>query len=140
MKEKHTCKVSKQSVQNCYRSCAHKTPRVNVDGWTKNRRMDEQTKGWKFAPLSRPANKKSLYYRTCICTTNSRNSSILGTILFAQITNMIYFTYYPYFQRKLYDPVGNEFYFYYYIYYCAFLYQFANAGKSLKALWSFFIL
>ena len=27
----HTCKISKQSVQNCKRSCSHKTPTVNVD-------------------------------------------------------------------------------------------------------------
>ena len=29
--EENTCKVSKQPVQNCKRSCAHKIPRVNVD-------------------------------------------------------------------------------------------------------------
>ena len=32
--EENTRKVSKRSVQNCQRSCPHKTPRVNVDGWT----------------------------------------------------------------------------------------------------------
>ena len=35
--EEKSCKVSKRSVQNCM-SCAHMTPRVNVDG-----RMDRQT-------------------------------------------------------------------------------------------------
>ena len=29
--------VSKRLVQNCKRSCAHKTPRVNGDGWTDER-------------------------------------------------------------------------------------------------------
>ena len=43
--EENTCKVSKLSVQNCKRSCTHKTPRVIVDGLT-NR--------WKLACLSRP--------------------------------------------------------------------------------------
>ena len=37
---KKTCKVSKRSVKNCKRSCAHKTPMVNVDG-----RTDERTDG-----------------------------------------------------------------------------------------------
>ena len=35
-----------RSVQNCKRSCAHKTPRVNVDWWTNGRtngRTDERT-------------------------------------------------------------------------------------------------
>ena len=40
--EKNTCKVSKWSVQNCEKSCAHKTPR---NGWT-NR--------WKLERLSHP--------------------------------------------------------------------------------------
>ena len=43
---KKTCKVSKRSVQNCKRSCAHKTPRVNVD-----ERMDGRTNRRKFARL-----------------------------------------------------------------------------------------
>ena len=47
--DENTCKVSKRLVQNCKRSCAHKTPRVNVDGWT-----DERTNGWKLARLNRP--------------------------------------------------------------------------------------
>ena len=29
--------VSKQWVQNCMRSCAHKIPMLNVDGWTDGR-------------------------------------------------------------------------------------------------------
>ena len=40
--------VSKRSVKNCKRSCAHKTPMVNVDGRTDERtdgRTDEQTDG-----------------------------------------------------------------------------------------------
>ena len=41
--EKNTCKVSKQWVQNCKRSCAHKMPMLNVDGWT-----DERTNGWTY--------------------------------------------------------------------------------------------
>ena len=32
--DENTCKVSKRLVENCKRSCAHKTPRVNADGWT----------------------------------------------------------------------------------------------------------
>ena len=48
--EENTCKVSKWSVQNCKRSCAHKTPRVNVDGWA-----DGRTNVRKLARLSRPA-------------------------------------------------------------------------------------
>ena len=32
------CKVSKRSVQNCKKSCAHKTTRVNIDGWTNGQR------------------------------------------------------------------------------------------------------
>ena len=32
--EENTCKVSKQWVQNCKRSCAHKIPMLNVDRWT----------------------------------------------------------------------------------------------------------
>ena len=46
--DENTCKVSKWSVQNCKRNCAHKTPRVNVDGWTNGRtdgRTDERTDG-----------------------------------------------------------------------------------------------
>ena len=39
--EENTCKVSKRSVQNCKRSCANKTPRVNVDGCTNG-----QMNGW----------------------------------------------------------------------------------------------
>ena len=35
--EENTCKVSKQWVQNCERSCAHKIPMLNVDGWTDGR-------------------------------------------------------------------------------------------------------
>ena len=51
--DENTGKVSKQSVQNCKRSCAHKTPRVNVDRKT-NGRMNGRT-GWqKLARLSRP--------------------------------------------------------------------------------------
>ena len=38
--DENTCNVSKKLVQNCKRSCAHKTPRVNVDG-----RTDEWTDG-----------------------------------------------------------------------------------------------
>ena len=38
--EEYTCKVSKQWVQNCKRSCAHKIPMLNVDGW-----MDGRTDG-----------------------------------------------------------------------------------------------
>ena len=41
--EKNTCKVSKQWVQNCKRSCAHKIPMLNVDGWT-----DGRTNGWTY--------------------------------------------------------------------------------------------
>ena len=37
MTNKNTCKVSRWSVQNCKRSCAHKTPRVNVDRWMDGR-------------------------------------------------------------------------------------------------------
>ena len=40
--DENTSKVSKGLVQNCKRSCAHKTPRVNVDGWQMNGRTDEQ--------------------------------------------------------------------------------------------------
>ena len=35
--EENTCKVSKQWVQNCKRSCAHKIPMLNVDGWMDGR-------------------------------------------------------------------------------------------------------
>ena len=35
--EENTCKVSKQWVQNCKRSCAHKIPMLNVDGRTGGR-------------------------------------------------------------------------------------------------------
>ena len=39
-------KFKKSSVQNCKRSCAHKTPRVNVDGKTNGDGwMDGQTDG-----------------------------------------------------------------------------------------------
>ena len=44
--EENTCKVSKQWVQNCKRSCAHKIPMLNVDGWT-----DERTNGWTYENL-----------------------------------------------------------------------------------------
>ena len=54
--EENTCKVSKQWVQNCKRSCAHKIPMLNVDGWTDGRtyermnvRTDERTNGRKLA-------------------------------------------------------------------------------------------
>ena len=43
--EENTCKVSKQWVQNCKRSCAHKIPMLNVDGWMDGR-TDEQTNVW----------------------------------------------------------------------------------------------
>ena len=46
--EENTCKVSKQLVQNCKRSCAHKIPMLNVDGWTDGRtyeRMNIRTDG-----------------------------------------------------------------------------------------------
>ena len=42
--EENTCKVSKQWVQNCERSCAHKIPMLNVDGWTDGR-MNGRTDG-----------------------------------------------------------------------------------------------
>ena len=48
--EENTGNVSKQSIQNWNRSCAPKTPRVNVDGWT-----DGRTMGRKLVSLSRPA-------------------------------------------------------------------------------------
>ena len=44
--EENTCKVSKQWVQNCKRSCAHKIPMLTVDGWTDGRtyeRMNVRT-------------------------------------------------------------------------------------------------
>ena len=47
--KENTNKVSKRSVQNCKRSCAHNTPRVNVDGRTNGR-----TDGRKHACISRP--------------------------------------------------------------------------------------
>ena len=40
--DENTSKVSKRLGQNCKRSCAHKTPRVNVDGRT-GRRTNGQT-------------------------------------------------------------------------------------------------
>ena len=40
--DENTSKVSKRLVQNCKRSCAHKTPRVNVDGQTDGR-MNKRT-------------------------------------------------------------------------------------------------
>ena len=52
--EENTCKVSKQWVQNCKRSCAHKIPMLNVDGWTDGR-QDERTNGRKLARLCLPA-------------------------------------------------------------------------------------
>ena len=48
--EENTCKVSKQWVQNCKRSCAHKIPMLNVDGWT-----DGRTNRRKLARLCLPA-------------------------------------------------------------------------------------
>ena len=51
--EENTCKVSNRSVQNYKRSCAHKTPQVNGDGWT-NGRTDERTNVRKLIRLSRP--------------------------------------------------------------------------------------
>ena len=48
--EENTCKVSKQLVQNCKRSCTHKIPMLNVDWWT-----DGRTNGWKLARLCLPA-------------------------------------------------------------------------------------
>ena len=48
--EENTCKVSKQWVQNCKRSCAHKIPMLNVDG-----RTYERTNGRKLARLCLPA-------------------------------------------------------------------------------------
>ena len=44
--QENTCKVSKQWVENCKRSCPHKIPMLNVDGWTDGQ-MDERTNGWK---------------------------------------------------------------------------------------------
>ena len=44
--EENTCKVSKQWVQNCKRSCAHKIPMLNVDG-----RTDWQTNGRTYGNL-----------------------------------------------------------------------------------------
>ena len=55
--EENTCKVWKWSVQNCKRSCAHKIPRVNVDGKT-NGWTDGRTNGWKLACLSRPCKSR----------------------------------------------------------------------------------
>ena len=46
--EENTCKVSKQWVQNCKRSCAHKIPMLNVDGWMDgrtNEQMNVRTDG-----------------------------------------------------------------------------------------------
>ena len=46
--EENTCNVSKWSVQNCKRSCSHKTARVNVDRCTNgqmNGQTDERTDG-----------------------------------------------------------------------------------------------
>ena len=48
--EENTCKVSKQWVQNCKRSRAHKIPMLNVDGWT-----DECMNWRKLACLCLPA-------------------------------------------------------------------------------------
>ena len=42
----HTMKKTHAKFQNCKKSCAHKTPMVNVDEWTNGR---------KLACLSRPA-------------------------------------------------------------------------------------
>ena len=52
--KENTCKVLKWLELNCRRSCTHKTPRVNVDGWT-NGRKEEQTNWRKPARLSWPA-------------------------------------------------------------------------------------
>ena len=40
--DENTCKISRRSVQNCKRRCAHKTPKVNVNGRT-NGRMNGRT-------------------------------------------------------------------------------------------------
>ena len=73
--EENTCKVSKQWVQNCKRSCAHKIPMLNVDGWTDGRtyermnvRTDECTNGRKLARLCHPAKAgatKNHQIKTC---------------------------------------------------------------------------
>ena len=47
--EENTCKVSKRSIQNCKRSCAHNTPRVNVE-----ERTDGWMNRWKLACLNHP--------------------------------------------------------------------------------------
>ena len=53
MKKTHA-KLQKKWVQNCKRSCAHKIPMLNVDGWTDGQ-TDECTNGRKLARLCLPA-------------------------------------------------------------------------------------
>ena len=53
--EENTCKVSKQWVQNCKRSCAHKIPILNVDGWTDGRTNGRTYERRKLARLCLPA-------------------------------------------------------------------------------------
>ena len=51
--DENTSKVSKRLVQNCKRSCTHKTPRVNVDRLM-DRWTDGRTNRQKLAHLSHP--------------------------------------------------------------------------------------
>ena len=64
--EENTCKVSKQWVQNCKRSCAHKIPMLNVDGWT-----DEHTNEQKLARLCLPAKAGATIIYTIIILINA---------------------------------------------------------------------
>ena len=57
--EENICKVSKRSVKNCRRSCAHKTPRVNVDGGTEGR-TDKRTETFTLkSPMLKQVRQKA---------------------------------------------------------------------------------
>ena len=78
--DENTCKVSNRSVQNCKRSCAHKTPRVNVDGNDKVRKVEKVTK-INARIISKPYAHLQTMEKTCAKFQKDRYKIVWGVAL-----------------------------------------------------------
>ena len=72
---KKTCKISKGSAQNCKRSCAHKTPQVNID---------RQTDGQRETCTPKSSVLKQ-------CDKKGHNSHFFFFFFFPKVNKVIYF-------------------------------------------------
>ena len=82
MKKTHA-KFQNNGCKNCKRSCAHKIPMLNADGWTDgqtcertNVQMDERTNGRKLACLCLPAKAGATKMRYFLLEAKSININI----------------------------------------------------------------